>query len=401
VHDRRTIRKPAGGDDAKKESSHHGERTTSWRAAAVQRQGREPTMRSLIAVAVTLASQLQRAAASDITLKLDVSVFGLDLAGDGEEAGGAGGGMAGMMSTMLDDAGNIVVIEDGAPNTFLIALTTLVPIPESYEGVTLDEVTMEWSSPTELAYSLDVQLEDIPAHLQAGWRAANIMNVPVLSVPTSGRLPATPDTFTVSLECVTVGKARMSFTFSVCEDPAATWDADSSSCSVGAVQETSFVVDKECGGANVLPTFCAPAAPTAASGWAAGAPAPVSIFNLNVAEGAGIDRTKLVEKGTAIAAVIAAKGSDIACLQEVWDEGERAALIDGLAAAGLTHSVAARGAGLVIASRHPILQCGSATFDSSSYGGTIEAFTDKGVLGALLDLGGGALLYVRTVQCQY
>ena len=172
----------------------------------------------------------------------------------------------------------------------------------------------------------------------------------------------------------------------------ATWDASSSSCSVGAPQVVSFVVDKECGGGGVLPGFCAPATPTAASG--SGAPAEVSIFNLNVAEGAGIDRTKLVEKGTAIASVITTKGSDVACLQEVWDEGERAALTTGLAAAGLTHVVAARGAGLVIASRHPILQCGSATFDTGSYGGSIEGFTEKGVLGALLDVGGGALLYV-------
>ena len=33
-------------------------------------------------------------------------------------------------------------------------------------------------------------------------------------------------------------------------------------------------------------------------------------------------------------------------------------------------------------------------FDTGSYGGSIEGFTEKGVLGALLDVGGGALLYV-------
>lgn len=178
----------------------------------------------------------------------------------------------------------------------------------------------------------------------------------------------------------------MTFAFSICEDAAATWDASTSACTVGAVQVVSFVVDKECGGGNVLPGFCAPATPVAASG--SGAPAEVSIFNLNVAEGAGIDRSKLVEKGIAIAARIAAKGSDVACLQEVWDEGERAALNTSLAAAGLTHTVptqafpiidtggdllrdclwlqvAARGAGLVISSRYPILQCGSAVVTTS------------------------------------
>jgi hypothetical protein len=47
-------------------------------------------------------------------------------------------------------------------------------------------------------------------------------------------------------------------------------------------------------------------------------------------------------------------------------------------------------AGLLIASRHPILRCAAAAFDKDSYEGSMETFADKGVLGALLDLGGGA-----------
>ena len=69
-------------------------------------------------------------------------------------------------------------------------------------------------------YNLDVSLTDIPAHTQAGWLAANVMGVPEISVPTAGRLPATPTNFTVSLNCVTEGKARMTFAFTVCEDAA-------------------------------------------------------------------------------------------------------------------------------------------------------------------------------------
>jgi endonuclease/exonuclease/phosphatase family metal-dependent hydrolase len=230
------------------------------------------------------------------------------------------------------------------------------------------------------------------AHRDAGWIAEEIMSVPTVSVPASGRLPATAESFTVALACVTPGKVRMQFQFKVCEEPAAVWDAGSSGCSEGAAQTVTFVVDKECGDSNALPDFCLPASPRAMI--QLGEPAAVSVFNLNVAEGAGVDRTKLVAKGTAIAAVIEQTGSAVACLQEVWDEGEKGALTAGLATAGLSHTVYARGAGLLIASRYPIVRCGAATFPADSYGDTIESFTQKGVLGALLDIGGGALLYV-------
>ena len=153
-------------------------------------------MRLLLAAAAALAVHPRAAAASDITLKLDLSVFGLDMS---DASGGGGGGTAGLLGNMMDTDGNIFVIEDGAPNNFLLALTTLVPIPESYENTTLDEVTMVYSSPTELAFNLDVSLTDTEAHTQAGWLAANIMGVPEASVPTTGRLPATPTDFTVSL----------------------------------------------------------------------------------------------------------------------------------------------------------------------------------------------------------
>ena len=349
-------------------------------------------MRALLAAAGALALQGQHATASDITLKLDVSVFGLDLDAGGGGGGGGGSGMALVLGNLLDDNGNIMVIDNGTPNDFVLGLTTLVPIPDSYQGVTLDEATMQWSSPSELAYSVDVSLINIDAHRDAGWIAEEIMNAPTLSVPTSGRLPATAESFTVSLACVTPGKVRMQFQFNVCESAAAIWDAGSNGCSEGATQTVTFVVDKECGDSNALPDSCRPASPRAMIQM--GQPAAVSVFNLNVAEGAGIDRTKLVAKGTAIAAVIEQKGSDVACLQEVWDEGERGALTAGLEAAGLTYTVYARGAGLFIASRYPILRCGSATFPADSYGGTIESFSQKGVLGALLDIGGGALLYV-------
>ena len=349
-------------------------------------------MRALLAAAGALALHGQHATASDITLKLDVSVFGLDLGGDGGGGGGGGGGMGSLLGNLIDDDGNLIVIDDGTPNEFVLGLTTLVPIPDSYQGVTLDEATMQWSSPSELAYAIDVSLMNIDAHRDAGWIAEEIMSVPTVSVPASGRLPATAESFTVALACVTPGKVRMQFQFKVCEEPAAVWDSGSSGCSEGAAQTVTFVVDKECGDSNALPDFCLPASPRAMI--QLGEPAAVSVFNLNVAEGAGVDRTKLVAKGTAIAAVIEQKGSDVACLQEVWDEGEKGALTAGLATAGLSHTVYARGAGLLIASRYPIVRCGAATFPADSYGDTIESFTQKGVLGALLDIGGGALLYV-------
>jgi endonuclease/exonuclease/phosphatase family metal-dependent hydrolase len=333
----------------------------------------------MLAVAGALALQGQQATASDITLSLDMSVFPLDLEG----------GSASFIAALLDDQGNLVVIDNGTPNTSILGLTTLVPIPDTYEDVKLDVATMQWSSPSQLAYSLDVSLMNIDQHTNAGWIAEEIMTVPELSVPATGRLPATPEAFNVSLECVAPGKARIQFQFSICEEAAATWE---NSCSEGATQVVTFVVDKECGDSNALPDFCMPDTPPALS--ESGESASVSIFNLNVAEGAGIDRTKLVEKGTAIAAVVALEGSDVACLQEVWDEGERAALTEGLATAGLSHSVTARGAGLLIASRFPIVWCSAATFPADSYGGTIESFSNKGVLGALLDIGGGAMLYV-------
>ena len=141
----------------------------------------------------------------------------------------------------------------------------------------------------------------------------------------------------------------------------------------------------------MLPAFCAPAQPTALS--SSGTPETLSVFNLNVAEGAGVDRSLLTEKGRAVAAVVAEGGYDLACLQEVWDEGERAALVEDLGAAGLVHHVEQRLAGLVIASRHPIVRCASAPFETESFGATLEAFTGKGVLGALVDVGGGALVY--------
>ena len=356
-------------------------------------------MRALLAAAGALALHGQHATASDITLKLDVSVFGLDLGGDGG-GGGGGGGMGSLLGNLIDDDGNLIVIDDGTPNDFVLGLTTLVPIPDSYQGVTLDEATMQWSSPSELAYAIDVSLMNIDAHREAGWIAEEIMSVPTVSVPASGRLPATAESFTVALACVTPGKVRMQFQFKVCEEPAAVWDAGSSGCSEGAAQTVTFVVDKECGDSNALPDFCLPASPRAMI--QLGEPAAVSVFNLNVAEGAGVDRTKLVAKGTAIAAVIEQKGSDVACLQEVWDEGEKGALTAGLATAGLSHTVYARGAGLLIASRYPIVRCGAATFPADSYGDTIESFSQKGVLGALLDIGGGALLYLlRTIYMEY
>ena len=154
-------------------------------------------MRLLLAAAAALAVHPRAAAASDITLKLDLSVFGLDMS---DASGGGGGGTAGLLGNMMDTDGNIFVIEDGAPNNFLLALTTLVPIPESYENTTLDEVTMVYSSPTELAFNLDVSLTDTEAHTQAGWIAANVTEVSVL---TAGRLPATPIDFMVSLSVST------------------------------------------------------------------------------------------------------------------------------------------------------------------------------------------------------
>ncbi len=338
----------------------------------------------LAAIGLALAAQGQQATASDITLKLDMSVFPLEM----EEDEGDG---AGFMAALLDEEGNLILIDDGTENTLILSLTTLVPIPDTYQEVKLDAATMVWSSPSRLAYSLEVSLIDIEQHTNAGWIAAEIMTVPALSVGATGRLPATPESFTVSLQCATSGKARVQFHFNICEESEAEWGDNG--CSEGETQVVTFVVDKDCGDSNALPAdLCTPGTPPAVS--ESGESASVSVFNLNVAEGAGIDRTKLVEKGTAITAVIAEERSDVACLQEVWDEGERAALIAGLATAGLTHSVTARGAGLLIASRFPIVRCGAESFSADSYGGTIESFAAKGVLGALLDIGGGGMLYV-------
>lgn len=359
------------------------------------------TMRGLLAAvgALTMQQVVHHATASDITLTLDMSAFGLDTpdeaggdgGGDGGGGGGGGGGGAGgLMGSLVDDSGGLIIIDNGTPNSLVLSLTTLVPIPATYQDVLLEEATMHWFSPNELAYSLNVSLVNTAQHTNAGWIAEEIMTVPELSVPTSGRLPSTRENVTVSLTCITPGKARVQFEFHICEDASAIWQNDG--CTVGDAQLVDFIVDKECGDSNALPDFCTPASPPAVT--ETGESASVKVFNLNVAEGAGIDRTKLIDKGNAIAAVIAEEGSDVACLQEVWDEGERAALTDGLANSGLSHSVTARGAGLLIASRFPILRCGVAAFPADTYGGTIESFAEKGVLGALLDIGGGALLYV-------
>lgn len=253
----------------------------------------------------------QAAAESDVTLKLDLSVFDLDL-DDGDEGGG--GMMAALLTT--DAEGRLVVVDAGTANMLLLGLTQLIPIPEEFDGQPIDAITMVWSSPTESAYSLSVELIDTAAHVQAGWIAANVMEAPTLSVASDGRIPAEESIFTIGISCQTTGKASMQFTLKICEDETAVWSAATSSCSSGAVQTVEFQVDKECGGGGVLPGFCAPPAPTAMRGGAADT--AVSVFNLNVAEGAGVDRTKLAAKGAAIAEVVAAAGYDLVCLQEVW-----------------------------------------------------------------------------------
>ena len=68
-------------------------------------------MRLLLAAATALACHLRAAAASDITLLLDLSIFGLDMGGDG--------GTANLLGTMMDASGNIVVIDDGEPRAII------------------------------------------------------------------------------------------------------------------------------------------------------------------------------------------------------------------------------------------------------------------------------------------
>ena len=79
-------------------------------------------------------------------------------------------------------------------------------------------------------------------------------------------------------------------------------------------------------------------------------------------------------------------------------------IIQGLATASpgggggrLTNYVSARLSGLMIATHYPIVRCRTAAFDASSFSG-VESFSGKGVLGVLIDLGGGALLYVFTTH---
>jgi hypothetical protein len=58
-------------------------------------------------------------------------------------------------------------------------------------------------------------------------------------VPPSGRLPAAPAGFEVTIPCKTEGKAQVSFTLNVCNDAAAEWDGNA--CTQGTAQETRFV----------------------------------------------------------------------------------------------------------------------------------------------------------------
>jgi len=201
--------------------------------------------RPVAALALALALALRGAQAqSDVTLKLDLQVFGLDFTGESESdaAGGGvrgGGGGSSFMTTMMDEQGNVLIIDSGTPNVLLLALTELVPIPQSYQNISIDAVTMNWASPTELAYAFDVALVDTPQHTAAGWLAADVMDPPEVSVPPSGRLPATPADFEITIPCKMEGKAQVSFTLNVCTDAAAEWDGNA--CTQGTAQETQFV----------------------------------------------------------------------------------------------------------------------------------------------------------------
>eukprot|EP01048_Picozoa_sp_COSAG05_P018761 COSAG05_NODE_2805_length_2619_cov_1.669841_1_plen_380_part_00 len=314
-------------------------------------------LRTTLLATAALQTATLVCAASDVTLKLNMGVFGL--------GGAADGGGDSTWSTWTDADGNIALIDSGAPATTLLSLTTLIPIPQSIQNgtngsmIVIDTIPLLWNSPQQLAYHLSVTLADHPPYIANGWLAANVMDPPVMSVSSSGRLPANDASLTIGLNCQTEGKVRMQFQMKVCESAAASWA--NGACSTGTTQTVFFNVDKECGGGNTLPSFCSPISPAPLSP-SAKAAAGVTVFNLNVAEGAGIDRTKFAAKGAAVAAKVISGGFDVFAGQEIWDEEDRAAMLQGLAASGgpggggLTEHVSARLSGLMIASRYPILR---------------------------------------------
>lgn len=283
-------------------------------------------MLQLLAMVMALLTLTR--AASDVTLKLNMDVFGLG-GGDGSNTAGDGGGGIGSLFS-LDAGGNIALISNGAAATQILSLTTLIPIPQSIQNGTngssfqVDSIPLLWDSPTQLAYHLSVTTMDTSAYIANGWLASNVMEQPILTVAPSGRVPPNETGFDIGLNCLTEGKVRMRFELKICESAAATWT--NGGCSSGTTQTVAFNVDKECGGGNVLPGFCSPSSVTPLSASAKSADG-ATVFNLNVAEGAGIDRAKFAAKGAAVAAKVLGGGFDIFTGQEIWDEEDRAAII--------------------------------------------------------------------------
>merc|ERR1719498_380777 len=323
-----------------------------------------PLFTCTVLMAIGCAATTANAEKSDITFVLSTSAYGSQFQA-----------LFAAVPQGLDADGNLVVVKDGvesdcSSNVKCTVYTNLVPLPGQVGGERIDKVALGWKSNSGLQYDLKVSIppKDEP-----------IMAQPAVSIPKVGKISSEYTYWDVSFICRKSGAPEITVDISLSNfsNTAQTYDG------------IQFKFKKECGAYKPLPKFVLHSTKFSTE---KNKDVKVSSWNIGIS-GLADNSTNNIGRLNTIGAKLQETKPDVILLQECWNSEDKVFFKNYFKTTlpnYLEDSVGGS-SGLLILSKFPFVHGAFARFTDSS---GADALSNKGVLGALLDIGEKRLVYI-------